>query len=59
MYDFRCSDIGKYAMTGSQTRKCIGGAWDGAQPACIGLNQATDYASEYLFFCSVLQIGIN
>ncbi|KAG7300622.1 hypothetical protein JYU34_014915 [Plutella xylostella] len=42
----RCSDIGKYAMTGSQTRKCIGGAWDGAQPACIGLNQATDYAME-------------
>ncbi|XP_072947913.1 sushi, von Willebrand factor type A, EGF and pentraxin domain-containing protein 1 [Epargyreus clarus] len=42
----RCSDIGKYAMTGSQTRKCIGGSWDGTKPTCFGLNQENDYAME-------------
>ncbi|CAH2986746.1 unnamed protein product [Chilo suppressalis] len=42
----RCSDIGKYAMTGSQARKCIGGSWDGAKPTCFGLNQENDYAME-------------
>ncbi|XP_045540469.1 uncharacterized protein LOC106717941 [Papilio machaon] len=42
----RCSDIGKYAMTGSQTRKCIGGTWDGVKPTCFGLNQENDYAME-------------
>ncbi|CAG4983211.1 unnamed protein product [Parnassius apollo] len=42
----RCSDIGKYAMTGSQTRKCIGGSWDGVKPTCFGLNQENDYAME-------------
>ncbi|XP_060807330.1 uncharacterized protein LOC106139408, partial [Amyelois transitella] len=42
----RCSDIGKYAMTGSQARRCIGGSWDGAKPTCFGLNQENDYAME-------------
>ncbi|XP_038218678.1 uncharacterized protein LOC119837224 isoform X1 [Zerene cesonia] len=42
----RCSDIGKYAMTGSQTRRCIGGTWDGVKPTCFGLNQENDYAME-------------
>ncbi|KAL4708940.1 hypothetical protein ACJJTC_014968, partial [Scirpophaga incertulas] len=42
----RCSDIGKYAMTGSQARKCIGGSWDGVKPTCFGLNQENDYAME-------------
>ncbi|CAK1543665.1 unnamed protein product [Leptosia nina] len=42
----RCSDIGKYALTGSQTRRCIGGTWDGVKPTCFGLNQENDYAME-------------
>ncbi|KAJ0171288.1 hypothetical protein K1T71_012838 [Dendrolimus kikuchii] len=42
----RCSDIGKYAMIGSQTRKCVGGSWDGVKPTCFGLNQQNDYAME-------------
>ncbi|XP_041978220.1 uncharacterized protein LOC121732407 isoform X2 [Aricia agestis] len=42
----RCSDIGKYAMVGSQTRRCIGGVWDGVKPTCFGLNQENDYAME-------------
>ncbi|KAL0811803.1 hypothetical protein ABMA28_009231 [Loxostege sticticalis] len=42
----RCSDIGKYAMSGSQARKCIGGSWDGVKPTCFGLNQENDYAME-------------
>ncbi|KAG6451661.1 uncharacterized protein LOC115444557 [Manduca sexta] len=42
----RCSDIGKYAMTGSQTRKCISGSWDGVKPSCYGLNQENDYAMD-------------
>ncbi|XP_045513614.1 uncharacterized protein LOC123707539 isoform X2 [Pieris brassicae] len=42
----RCSDIGKYALTGSQTRRCIGGSWDGIKPTCFGLNQENDYAME-------------
>ncbi|XP_013147677.1 PREDICTED: locomotion-related protein Hikaru genki-like, partial [Papilio polytes] len=33
-------------MTGSQTRKCIGGSWDGVKPTCFGLNQENDYAME-------------
>ncbi|XP_050552078.1 uncharacterized protein LOC118277568 isoform X4 [Spodoptera frugiperda] len=46
MITSRCSDIGKYAMSGSQTRKCIGGSWDGVKPTCVGLNQQMDYAME-------------
>ncbi|KAM3956627.1 LOW QUALITY PROTEIN: hig-anchoring scaffold protein, partial [Aphomia sociella] len=42
----RCSDVGKYAMTGSQVRRCLGGAWDGVKPTCFGLNQENDYAME-------------
>ncbi|CAG9571132.1 unnamed protein product [Danaus chrysippus] len=42
----RCSDIGKYAMTGSQVRRCVGGTWDGVKPSCFGLNQENDYAME-------------
>ncbi|XP_012545704.3 uncharacterized protein LOC101741571 isoform X2 [Bombyx mori] len=42
----RCSDIGKYALLGSQSRKCVGGDWNGAKPTCIGLNQQNDYAME-------------
>ncbi|XP_053618316.1 uncharacterized protein Hasp isoform X2 [Plodia interpunctella] len=42
----RCSDIGKYAMSGSQVRRCIGGTWDGSKPSCFGLNQENDYAME-------------
>ncbi|KOB66896.1 Sushi, von Willebrand factor type A, EGF and pentraxin domain-containing protein 1, partial [Operophtera brumata] len=41
-----CSDIGKYLMLGSQTRRCVGGAWDGVQPTCLGLNQEKDYAMD-------------
>lgn len=42
----RCIDIGKYAMTGSNRRRCIGGEWDGQKPSCFGLNQENDYAME-------------
>ncbi|XP_045762822.1 uncharacterized protein LOC123865673 [Maniola jurtina] len=42
----RCSDIGKYAITGSQVRRCVGGSWDGVKPTCFGLNQENDYAME-------------
>ncbi|CAH0717600.1 unnamed protein product, partial [Brenthis ino] len=42
----RCSDVGKYAMTGSQVRRCVGGSWDGVKPTCFGLNQENDYAME-------------
>ncbi|CAH2250497.1 jg9593 [Pararge aegeria aegeria] len=42
----RCSDIGKYAISGSQVRKCSGGSWDGIKPTCFGLNQENDYAME-------------
>ena len=44
---YRCSDVGKYAMSGSQVRKCVGGSWDGVKPTCFGLNQENDYASKY------------
>ncbi|XP_039298453.1 sushi, von Willebrand factor type A, EGF and pentraxin domain-containing protein 1 isoform X2 [Nilaparvata lugens] len=43
---FRCADIGKYAMIGSQRRKCSQGEWDGQRPVCFGLNQENDYALE-------------
>ncbi|KAF4525716.1 hypothetical protein B566_EDAN011893 [Ephemera danica] len=45
----RCTDIGKYSMTGSNRRVCQGGEWDGHKPhkpACFGLNQENDYALE-------------
>ncbi|KAJ2938869.1 hypothetical protein O0L34_g17677 [Tuta absoluta] len=42
----RCSDIGKYAFTGSQVRRCVNGEWDGTKPSCFGLNQENDYAME-------------
>ncbi|XP_049879785.1 uncharacterized protein LOC126376459 isoform X2 [Pectinophora gossypiella] len=42
----RCSDIGKYAITGAQVRRCVGGQWDGSKPSCFGLNQENDYAME-------------
>ena len=45
---FRCVDIGKYAMIGSQTRKCSYGDWDGVRPSCYGLSQEHDYAREYI-----------
>ncbi|KAF6197720.1 hypothetical protein GE061_008686 [Apolygus lucorum] len=41
---FRCLDIGKYALTGSNIRKCVGGQWDGIRPQCFGLNQVNDYS---------------
>lgn len=34
-------------MLGSQTRRCVGGSWDGVMPTCLGLNQEKDYASKY------------
>eukprot|EP00095_Tigriopus_kingsejongensis_P012469 maker-scaffold323_size206388-snap-gene-0.11 protein:Tk12469 transcript:maker-scaffold323_size206388-snap-gene-0.11-mRNA-1 annotation:"von willebrand factor type egf and pentraxin domain-containing protein 1" len=43
---FRCEDIGKYVLEGSQRRRCIGGVWDGLPPLCRGLNQLHDYAPE-------------
>ncbi|KAI5725568.1 hypothetical protein M8J77_017209 [Diaphorina citri] len=43
---FRCIDIGKYQMTGSKTRKCVNGEWDGDKATCFGLNQENDYAFE-------------
>ncbi|XP_050520065.1 sushi, von Willebrand factor type A, EGF and pentraxin domain-containing protein 1 isoform X2 [Daktulosphaira vitifoliae] len=42
----RCSDIGKYAMEGSNKRVCINGEWSGQRPVCFGLNQENDYALE-------------
>ncbi|CAH1127522.1 unnamed protein product [Ceutorhynchus assimilis] len=42
----RCMDIGKYAMVGPKTRRCMGGEWDGPKPACFGLNQENDYSME-------------
>ncbi|XP_043209139.1 sushi, von Willebrand factor type A, EGF and pentraxin domain-containing protein 1-like isoform X2 [Amphibalanus amphitrite] len=43
---FRCDDIGKFAMIGSNQRTCVRGDWDGARPICFGLNQMNDYALE-------------
>ncbi|XP_018896895.2 sushi, von Willebrand factor type A, EGF and pentraxin domain-containing protein 1 isoform X2 [Bemisia tabaci] len=43
---FRCTDIGKYALIGSNFRKCVGGEWEGQKPSCFGLNQENDYALE-------------
>ncbi|XP_037078630.1 sushi, von Willebrand factor type A, EGF and pentraxin domain-containing protein 1-like [Pollicipes pollicipes] len=43
---FRCDDIGKFAMIGSNHRSCVRGDWDGARPTCFGLNQMNDYALE-------------
>lgn len=40
----RCSDIGKYAMEGSNRRVCSNGEWSGQRPVCFGLNQENDYA---------------
>lgn len=42
----RCVDIGKYSMIGSNVRTCIHSEWSGHKPACSGLNQENDYASE-------------
>ncbi|KAK9874005.1 hypothetical protein WA026_002356 [Henosepilachna vigintioctopunctata] len=42
----RCVDIGKYGMTGSSRRTCMGGEWDGVKPLCYGLNQENDYSME-------------
>ncbi|GLH01650.1 Locomotion-related protein Hikaru genki, partial [Gryllus bimaculatus] len=42
----RCVDIGKYAMIGSNRRRCVAGEWDGQKPVCFGLNQENDYALE-------------
>ncbi|XP_022181036.1 sushi, von Willebrand factor type A, EGF and pentraxin domain-containing protein 1 isoform X2 [Myzus persicae] len=42
----RCSDIGKYAMEGSNRRVCSNGEWSGQRPVCFGLNQENDYALE-------------
>lgn len=42
----RCSDIGKFAMTGSNERTCIYSEWSGNRPVCFGLNQENDYASK-------------
>ncbi|XP_017775518.1 PREDICTED: CUB and sushi domain-containing protein 3 isoform X2 [Nicrophorus vespilloides] len=42
----RCVDIGKYSMIGPNTRRCMGGEWDGQKPACFGLNQENDYSME-------------
>ncbi|KAK7593077.1 hypothetical protein V9T40_007829 [Parthenolecanium corni] len=43
---FRCVDIGKYAMEGSNHRRCVNGEWDGEKPSCFGLNQENAYALE-------------
>ncbi|XP_073987217.1 hig-anchoring scaffold protein isoform X2 [Rhodnius prolixus] len=43
---FRCADIGKFAMIGSNRRRCNAGSWDGVRPACFGLNQENDYLLE-------------
>ncbi|KAL1115089.1 hypothetical protein AAG570_007120 [Ranatra chinensis] len=43
---FRCMDIGKYAMIGSNRRRCVNGEWEGQRPVCFGLNQENDYALE-------------
>ncbi|XP_014258644.1 CUB and sushi domain-containing protein 3 isoform X2 [Cimex lectularius] len=43
---FRCVDIGKFAMIGSNRRRCNNGQWDGVRPACFGLNQQNDYLLE-------------
>lgn len=40
----RCSDIGKFAFSGSSHRRCVNGQWSGAKPTCLALNQEYDYA---------------
>ncbi|XP_037959565.1 uncharacterized protein LOC119688947 isoform X2 [Teleopsis dalmanni] len=42
----RCTDIGKFALVGSNERTCIHSEWTGTKPACFGLNQENDYAME-------------
>ncbi|KAL0277452.1 UNVERIFIED_CONTAM: hypothetical protein PYX00_004721 [Menopon gallinae] len=42
----RCSDIGKYAFSGANVRKCVNGKWNASKPVCFGLNQENDYALE-------------
>lgn len=51
---FRCTDIGKYAMMGTNVNTCVHSEWTGHKPVCLGLNQENDYASEFLLlfpFC--------
>ncbi|XP_050718385.1 uncharacterized protein LOC126999691 isoform X2 [Eriocheir sinensis] len=40
----RCSDIGKFAFSGSSHRRCVNGQWSGAKPTCLALNREYDYA---------------
>lgn len=44
---YRCVDIGKYTMVGSNNRTCIRSRWTGQKPHCYGLNQENDYASMF------------
>lgn len=58
---FRCADIGKFSMTGSNVRSCIHSEWSGSKPACFGLNQENDYASKLFesFFLYLLIFNIQ
>ncbi|XP_069936040.1 sushi, von Willebrand factor type A, EGF and pentraxin domain-containing protein 1 isoform X3 [Cherax quadricarinatus] len=40
----RCVDIGKYALMGSTSRRCVDGVWSGEKPVCFGLNQENNYS---------------
>lgn len=46
---FRCVDIGKFSMLGSNVRTCLHSEWTGLQPVCHGLNQENDYDSKGSF----------
>lgn len=33
-------------LEGSDSRRCVGGSWDGEDPICVGLSQHHDYSTE-------------
>lgn len=44
--NFRCSDIGKYQLSGPTAVSCVNGKWNDSLPLCDGLSQQYDYALE-------------
>ena len=36
---------GKYVLSGSSLRRCVGGSWDGEDPICVGLSQHHEYST--------------
>lgn len=54
LFLYRCTDVGKYSMTGNSIRTCIHSEWTGQKPVCFGLNQENDYASKvFLIICII------